>query len=225
MSRICIIPARGGSKRIPRKNIKLFLGKPIIAYSIEAALESGLFERVIVSTEDKEIGNIAEAYGAEVPFYRSEANANDFATTMDVLQEVHREVGGDFEVANCLYPTAPFVTTSLLREALALLLKTDVDAVFPVLKYGHPIQRAFSLNSDGLIRMREPDMLAVRTQDLLPYYHDCGMFYAYRPARVLPQNKIWTDNVAAIEVAENSAHDIDTLADWKIAELKYKSLR
>ena len=145
MRRIAIITARGGSKRIPRKNIKEFCGKPILAYSIEAALASGLFDTVMVSTDDEEIAGIAKEYGAEVPFYRSEATSNDFATTNDVLLEVLAEYekrGEQYDVACCIYPTAPFVTSEKLKDATKRLEDSDADTIIPVVAFSYPPQRA-----------------------------------------------------------------------------------
>ena len=149
MTKLCIIPARGGSKRIPKKNIKLFLGKPIIAYSIEAAIESKLFDVVMVSTDDDEIKEIAISYGASVPFLRSKKNSDDFATTYDVIEEVllkYKEVGENFEIACCIYSCAPFVTKEKLNESLKLLNTNKYDSVFPVIQFEFPIQRALKKN-------------------------------------------------------------------------------
>lgn len=224
MSRLCIIPARGGSKRIPRKNIRPFLGKPIIAYSIEAALASGLFDEVMVSTDDEEIAEVARSFGASVPFLRSAATADDFATTMDVLAEVHARYATAFEQACCIYATAPFVSAELLRRAAARLDETGGDCVFPVLRYGFPVQRALRMAGDGGVSLLRPEYLNSRSQDLEPSFHDCGMFYFYRPETVLSKGKIWTDASYGVEVGETAAHDIDTPEDWKMAELKYKFL-
>ncbi|MGE5943412.1 MAG: pseudaminic acid cytidylyltransferase [Flavobacteriales bacterium] len=149
MGNLAIIPARGGSKRIPRKNIKLFLGKPIIAYSIEAALNSKLFDEVMVSTDDEEIAVIAKKYGATVPFMRSKDNSDDYATTLEVINEVlseYKERNIEYQYTTCIYPTAPFVSSSILREAFKILLDNAFDTVFPVIQYGYPIQRAIKIN-------------------------------------------------------------------------------
>ena len=222
MNRLAIIPARGGSKRIPRKNIRPFLGKPIIAYSIEAALRSGLFSEVMVSTDDEEIAAVAKEYGAAVPFYRSTQSADDFATTVDVLREVHRTYDRSFDLACCIYATAPFVTATLLQRGLDVLQRGDRDSVFPVLAYSSPIQRALYLTEDDRVAILSPEYLQARSQDLAPRYHDCGMFYWYRPDRILEPGKLWTDNSGCILLDEMEAHDIDTEMDWRIAEFKYQ---
>ena len=178
MSSIAIITARGGSKRIPRKNIKLFLGRPIMEYSIEAALQSGCFEEVMVSTEDEEIARIAREAGAKVPFFRSEATSGDFATSADVIAEVLEEYqkrGRFFDDACILYPTAPFVTAGKLQEAMRLLQEKKADSVLPVVRFSFPPQRAF-LMEEGKITYADPKCSNVRSQDLQPLYHDCGQF-------------------------------------------------
>lgn len=225
MSKIAIIPARGGSKRIPRKNIKFFLGKPIIAYSIKAALESKLFDEVMVSTDDEEIKNIALKYGAKVPFFRSEVNSNDFATTADVITEViseYEQKGMFFDYCTCIYPTAPFVSTKILERATNQLIKGDFDCVFPVLEYSYPIQRALRINSDEKVEMIDPSKLNTRSQDLLASYHDAGQFYMLNVKRFITSQKLWTENTSVIKINELEAHDIDNITDWKLAELKYK---
>jgi N-acylneuraminate cytidylyltransferase len=178
MSNLAIIPARGGSKRIPRKNIKLFLGKPIIAYSIEAALKSNLFDEVMVSTDDKEIAEIAKVYGAKVPFFRSKENSDDYSTTTDVLLEVlnnYKQEGMGFSNACCIYPTAPFVSKEKLELAYSKLLKENFDCVFPVVRYGFPIQRAMFFDEEN-IKMIQPEHMLSRSQDLKTSFHDVGQF-------------------------------------------------
>ncbi|NJC26153.1 pseudaminic acid cytidylyltransferase [Neolewinella antarctica] len=224
MSRLCIIPARGGSKRIPRKNIRPFLGKPIIAYSIEAALASGLFDEVMVSTDDEEIAAVARQFGASVPFMRSAATADDFATTVDVIAEVLGEYRWEFAEVCCVYATAPFVTVDLLKQATELRLSATADCVFPALAYSFPVQRSIELDPTGKIRLRHPEHLTTRSQDLLPVYHDAGMFYTFDPAVILAKGSLWTDNTRIITVEELAAHDIDTPADWRVAEFKHQLL-
>jgi len=171
MSRLAIIPARGGSKRIPRKNIKLFLGEPIISYSIKAALKSNLFDEVMVSTDDNEIKEIALKYGAKVPFMRSAKNSNDYATTVDVVEEVletYRLQKKQFDYCCCIYPTAPFVSENLLTEAFHKLLEHKFDCVFPVSKYSFPIQRGMTINKEDKIEMIDASKMNVRSQDLDP---------------------------------------------------------
>lgn len=225
MKRIAIIPARGGSKRIPRKNIKNFLNKPIISYSIEAALQSGLFDEVMVSTDDEEIAEIAKSFGASVPFLRSEKNSNDFATTFDVINEVisrYKELGSTFEEACCIYPTAPFTTAERLKQFHDFLEQSKFDCVFPVLKYGYPIQRGLRLNNDGQMRMIYPEHLVTRSQDLDASYHDAGQFYWFTVDRLMKFGQLWTDNTGSLEIREMEAHDIDSIEDWEIAEFKYQ---
>lgn len=180
MKNICIIPARGGSKRIPRKNVKDFLGKPIIAYSIEAALQSKLFDEVMVSTDDEEIAGVARKYGASVPFMRSAATADDHATTADVLNEVilkYADRGRSFDACCCLYATAPFVTPQRLQEAHAKLDASDCIGTFTVVPYSYPVQRSIRIDSDGSSYMSCPEYKSARSQDLETIYHDAGQFY------------------------------------------------
>jgi N-acylneuraminate cytidylyltransferase len=227
MSKLAIIPARGGSKRILRKNIKLFLGKPIIAYSIEAALKSKLFDEVMVSTDDEEIREIALKYGAKVPFLRSETNANDFATTAAVINEVlevYKTRNKLFKYCICIYPTAPFVSSNLLIKAFKKLKKDKLDAVFSVLKYGFPIQRAMKINKEDKVEMVDVSKMNIRSQDLESSFHDAGQFYALNVSAFIKKQKLWTNNTGCIEINELKAQDIDTETDWKLAELKYKLL-
>ncbi len=227
MSRIAIITARGGSKRIPRKNIKEFCGKPILAYSIEAALASELFEEVMVSTDDEEIAAIARQYGAKVPFFRSERTASDFATTNDVLREVlerYEEMGRSFTTAACIYPTAPFVTARKLRKAAERLESSDADTLIPVVKFSYPPQRAMAIEEGRLI-FRHPQYLSSRSQDLVPYYHDAGQFYFFDTAAYRRNGELMTGNVLPFEVSEMEVQDIDNQTDWEIAELKYQVMK
>jgi N-acylneuraminate cytidylyltransferase len=226
MGNICIIPARGGSKRIPRKNIKYFLGKPIIAYSIQAALDSLLFDEVMVSTDDSEIAKIAVKYGAKVPFKRSDKNSDDFATTFDVIEEViisYKNEGREFDNVCCLYACAPFVTKELILESFQKLKSNNFDTVFPVIPYSFPIQRAL-IEKNGKIFMIKENNLQSRTQDLEKTYHDVGQFYCCKIDRIMLNKKILTNNTGGIFVTELDAQDIDNHIDWKLAELKY-SLR
>ncbi len=221
---IAIIPARGGSKRIPRKNIKNFLGKPIIAYSIEAALKSNLFDEVMVSTDDKEIAEIAVKYGAKVPFFRSKETANDYAGLTDVIIEVlnkYKEQNIIYDNLCCILATAPFLTQKDLINSYNKLIKSTFDSVFPVVRYSFPIQRAMQFEGEN-IKMIWPENLTKRSQDLKPSFHDAGLFYWAKTNIILEQNKLWTDNTTAIEISEQKAQDIDTSEDWEIAELKYK---
>lgn len=227
MSTLCIIPARGGSKRIPRKNIKNFLGKPIIEYSIQAALESSLFDEVMVSTDDKEIAEIAEKSGAKVPFLRSSENANDFASTVDVLYEVidrYKKRGQHFDSVCCIYPTAPLIKIDHLKEAYALMIENKFDCVFPVTPFSYPVQRALIQDKDGTVKMAQQEFKNSRSQDLVPHYHDCGQFYWFKADVILNERKIWTDNTGSIILSNIEVQDIDEPSDWQIAELKYKYL-
>ena len=226
MSSIAIIPARGGSKRIPRKNIKEFLGKPIIAYSIEAALSSGLYDEVMVSTDDVEIVEIAKKYGANVPFMRSAKTSDDFATTSDVLIEVienYIKIGKSFEYLTCIYPTSPFVTVQKLKEAFELLEKCNFYSVFPVVKFGYPILRSLKL-IDNKLSMNWPEYINHRSQDLQAAYHDTGQFYTGITEYFMEYKTMFTPNTGAIIVPEIEIQDIDNDVDWKLAELKYKLL-
>lgn len=225
MSKLVIIPARGGSKRIPRKNIKYFFGKPILAYSIEVALESNLFDEVMVSTDDKEIKEIAESFGAKVPFLRSEINSDDFATTADVIDEVllnYKKIGNSFDYCVCIYPTAPLLSINILEEAISKLIDFDLYSVFPVLEYGYPIQRALRLNEDNRIEMIDPSKESTRSQDLKTSYHDAGQFYALNAKKFKIKKKLWTENTGVVKISNLEAQDIDNIIDWRLAELKYK---
>lgn len=226
MSRVAIITARGGSKRIPRKNIKEFCGKPILAYSIQAALESGLFDEVMVSTDDEEIVRIAEQYGARVPFLRSEQTANDYATTNDVLLEVLAEYekrGRHFETAACIYPTAPFVTAQKLISATKQLEESDADTLIPVVAFSYPPQRALVVENGRLV-FKYPEYMDSRSQDLQPHYHDVGQFYVFRTDRFAVNRKLMLGNILPLVVSEMEVQDIDNPADWEIAEIKYRRM-
>jgi pseudaminic acid cytidylyltransferase len=224
---ICIIPARGGSKRIPRKNIKMFLGKPIIAYSIEAAISSGLFDEVMVSTDDYEIATIAKKYGALVPFMRSNKTATDFATTFDLIEEVlkqYKVIDCIFDYVCCIYACAPFVTKNKLFESFDLLTANNFDSVFPVMSFGFPIQRALKFDEEK-ISFFYPEFSLSRSQDLEKSYHDAGQFYWMNVKKCLEQKKILTDNSGSIVISEMEGQDIDNEIDWQLAELKYGLLQ
>lgn len=224
MTRLAVITARGGSKRIPRKNIKPFLGKPMLSYAVDAALQSGLFDEVMVSTDDEEIAAIAKASGAKVPFMRSAATANDHATTRDVLSEVLSEygkIGHRFEEFACIYPCVPFLTGKILSEAHKVFSDTDADALMPVVRYSFPIQRAVRIGATGLLSFREPEHAVTRSQDLEPMYHDVGMFYFYRTQGFLSEGTMKT---VPFIMKEERVQDIDTPEDWRLAEIKYRML-
>ncbi|MCD6067570.1 MAG: CMP-N-acetylneuraminic acid synthetase [Bacteroidetes bacterium] len=227
MHKLAIITARGGSKRIPRKNIKLFRGKPIIAYSIETAVKSGLFDYVMVSTDDDEIATIAVQYGAEVPFKRSPQTADDFSGTAEVLTEVIEELkrtGRSFEYACAIYPTAPFISAEKLEEAFELLKEKNYNSVFPVCAFSFPVQRSLELDDHNKIEMRWPENALKRSQDLPPSYHDAGQFYWLNTAQFGQEKKLYTSNSGAIVLNELEVQDIDNETDWKIAELKHSLL-
>ena len=197
MRKIAIITARGGSKRIPRKNIKEFCGKPILAYSIEAARTSGLFDTVMVSTDDREIAELARKYGAEVPFFRSERTAGDFATTNDVLLEVLEEYekrGECYDLGCCIYPTAPFVTAAKLKDALGRLEGSGADTLIPVVAFSYPPQRAMVVREDRLV-FEYPRYLDSRSQDLEPHYHDVGQFYLFYTEAFRRNGKLMVGNI------------------------------
>lgn len=225
---IAIITARGGSKRIPKKNIKEFMGKPMLAYAIDAAKSSGLFETVMVSTEDDEIARIAKQYGAEVPFMRSERTASDYAITFDVLEEVIQEYknrGKVYDELCCIYPCVPFLTAETLCKAYKLM-KEGIDAIMPVSKYPVPVEWSFRFdNETGLLTADNPEATLIRSQDLIPRYYDVGMFYFLKTEAMLKYKTINPPKMLGYVVDENECQDIDTEEDWKSAEIKYQILR
>lgn len=224
MKNLAIIPARGGSKRIPKKNIKDFLGKPIIAYSIEVALGSQLFDEVMVSTDDEEIASIATQYGANVPFTRTEKTSNDYATTMDVLNEVTTQYRDKFNMTFdyicCIYATAPLIKAEHLREGFKLLSEKKYSSVYPVVPFSYPVLRGVKINEQGRTEMMWKEYMNSRSQDLEPVYHDAGQWYWYRPSEI--NNSLFTNNTASIILNEEEVQDIDNSTDWKLAEMKYE---
>lgn len=221
---VAVITARGGSKRIPRKNIRDFLGKPIIEYSIRAALEAKVFDVVMVSTEDEEIAQIAKRAGAEVPFLRSGETADDFATTTDVLLEVletYDRIGQSFDTMCCIYPTAPFVTADKLRRAMEMLKEPETDSVLPVTAFSFPPMRGMYVRQNN-VSYCYPEYAKKRSQDIETMYHDCGQFYCINTEIFLREKKLVTDNTKGIIVPEWEVQDIDTLEDWTMAEMKYR---
>lgn len=223
MKNLCIIPARGGSKRIPRKNMKPFLGKPMLAYSIEAALATGLFDEVMVSTDDKEIAEVALKYGAKVPFMRNAETANDFATTDDVLIEVvkmYKEMGQEFDNLCCIYATAPMIQVKDIISAYEILQSSNFTVVYPVVQFSYPIWRCLDMAEDGSMNYHWPEFELSRSQDLPKEYHDTGTFYWHKIERWM-NGEIKTGGII---VDETTIQDIDTETDWKIAEMKYKLL-
>ena len=226
MRQIGIITARGGSKRIPRKNIKEFCGRPILAYSIDAALQSEAFDVVMVSTDDEEIAETARRYGAEVPFFRSRETAGDYASTADVLAEVleeYQKQGQEFDLLCGIYPTAPFLKPETLKKAMALLAESHADAVQPVVRFSFPPQRGVCIR-DGEVRFLWPEYRNARSQDLEPYYHDVGQFYCLNAKSFLSQKALVMERTLPFILPELEVQDIDTEEDWKIAELKYRLL-
>jgi N-acylneuraminate cytidylyltransferase len=222
--KIAIITARGGSKRIPRKNIKDFCGKPIICYSIEAALTAGIFDEVMVSTDDEEIAEVAKKAGASVPFMRSEATSNDYATTDDVLKEVVEEYekrGQHFDILVCIYPTAPFITAGKLKKAVELQEEKDADEVLPVVAYSFPPQRAHIIR-DGCLQYQYPENEKKRSQDLETIYHDCGQFDVIKIENILQEDL--TKKTIPLIMSELEVQDIDNEVDWKLAEIKYQMM-
>lgn len=227
MKSIAIITARGGSKRIPRKNIKEFMGKPMLAYAIEAAKRSGIFNTVMVSTDDEEIAAVAKDFCAEVPFMRSAETASDYATTYDVLEEVlteYKKLNIDFDMVCCIYPCVPFLTADSLHKAYNQMLSDSNDAVMPVCKYPVPIEWAMTIN-EGILMPNDRDAQLIRSQDLVPKYYDVGMFYFCKTSALLEHKTLIPPNTGAYIIDETECQDIDTLEDWKTAELKYKILQ
>lgn len=224
---VAIIPARGGSKRIPRKNIREFRGRPMMAWPIEAALASGVFDTVMVSTDDPEIAETARIFGAEVPFMRSAAAADDHATTSEVLLEVlsrYAETGTCFDLACCLYPTAPFVRAQNLMDGRARLLESQFNVILPVAAFSYPIWRSLCREEDGHIVLNFPENLNARSQDLPTAYHDAGQWYWFRTAAFLRDRVLMGPNTGSVVLPATQVQDIDTEEDWALAELKHERM-
>lgn len=224
--RLAVIPARGGSKRIPRKNIKLFGGKPIIAWSISAALQSGCFDRVIVSTDDPEISEVAKAYGAEVPFIRPLELSDDHTGTIPVIAHAiswQNDHGQHVSEACCIYATAPFVQFKDIQRGLHTLLSSDADYAFSVTRYAFPIQRAIRITQNQRIEMFQPVHLNTRSQDLEEAWHDAGQFYWGKARPWLTNQPLFGSGAAPVPLPLHRVQDIDTLEDWVHAELMFKS--
>jgi pseudaminic acid cytidylyltransferase len=223
---VAVIPARGGSKRIPRKNIKPFCGKPMIAWSIEAALQSGCFEQVIVSTDDKEIADVARQYGADVPFMRPAELSDDHTGTIPVIahaiEQLSRQGAAPQQVC-CIYATAPFITPQDLQRGLELLMTNSCDYAFSVTSYPFPIQRAIRITQSGRVEMFRPEQFAMRSQDLEEAYHDAGQFYWGRTAAWLTGRPIFSPDAVPVILPRHQVQDIDTLEDWQRAELMFKA--
>ncbi len=229
MTAVAIIPARGGSKRIPRKNIRTFHAEPIISYAIRAALESGVFAEVMVSTDDEEIADVARERGAQVPFLRSAGSSGDRATTLDVLVEVldsYRRLGREFDTLCCLYPTAVLTLPETLQAGAARLqAEPGAECVLPVVAYSYPIQRALLIRN-GRLLMAQPDQAHARTQDLEPAYHDAGQWYWIRVNALSdPAFRILGPASVPIVVGSLVTQDIDTEEDWAMAEVKFELLQ
>lgn len=225
---VAIIPARGGSKRIPRKNIRHFHGKPMIAYSIEAALASDCFDKVIVSTDDAEIAEVAKKYGAEVPFLRPSSISDDYATTMDVIQHAITwcdNNGWDIGDVCCLYATAPFVLPEDLQKGYELLKETSVQFTFSATSFPFPIQRAIKLDEQGSVSMFLPENEQMRSQDLEEAYHDAGQFYWGRKEAFLNKLSVFSSHSKAVLLPRKRVQDIDNQEDWELAESLFSVLR
>jgi pseudaminic acid cytidylyltransferase len=224
LNSIAIITARGGSKRIPKKNIKLFAGKPIIQYSIEAAKESMCFDEVMVSTDDIEIAELALSLGATVPFMRSPSTSDDFSTTSEVLEEVllkYKSIGKEFKYFCCLYPTAPLISANVLQSAYKKLIDSGADSVIPVVKYSSSIYRSFR-TENGYLKMNWPENLNIRSQDLPASFYDSGQFYFVKSNYFNKNRKIFGDFTLPFELSFLESQDIDSYSDWEIAEFKFE---
>lgn len=223
--KIAIIPARGGSKRIPKKNIKDFLGKPIIAYSIELAIKCQLFDEIMVSTDDVEIAEVSEKFGANVPFMRSAKNSSDRATTLDVINEVldfYKKKNNNFLYGCCIYPTSPLIQEDHLIQGYKKLKDHYFDTVFPVVPFSYPIWRGFEIKDRGKGEMIWPEYINSRSQDLKQVYHDAGQWYWFNTKLV--KSSLFAGNNGCISLLEEQVHDIDNASDWIIAEMKYHLL-
>jgi N-acylneuraminate cytidylyltransferase len=225
--KLCVIPARGGSKRIPKKNTKTFLGQPIIAYSIKAALSSGCFDRVVVSTDDNEIAQIANKYGAETPFRRPDELANDYTATLPVIQHAIEMIeieGVKISEVCCLYATAPFVQSQAIQKAYQQMKATSSDYCFSVTRYAFPIQRSIKITEQQRVEMLYPEHLNARSQDLEETYHDAGQFYWGKVEAFKQLKPIFSEDSSPFILDNHLVQDIDTLEDWKRAEVMYQVL-
>lgn len=226
--RVAVIPARGGSKRIPRKNIKPFAGRPMIAWSISAAVDSGCFDRVLVSSDDPEIIEIAKAEGAEAPFVRPAGISGDHATTVDVIAHALRwleDSGRPATLGCCIYATSPMLMAEDLRAGLDLISGSELDYVISATRYSYPIQRALTLDASQRVGMAQPEYINARSQDLPPRYHDAALFYWGQAASWQQAKAVFTARTAAVIIPEHRCQDIDTPDDWIAAELKFAALR
>jgi len=226
--KVAIIPARGGSKRIPRKNIKNFCGKPMIAWSIEAAIKSGCFDRVVVSTDDEEIAAVAKEYGAEVPFMRPKELADDFAGTTPVIKQAIQWLNKNAEPPSfvcCIYATAPFVSAEDIQQGLKQLEQTQASYAFTVTSYAFPIQRAIKITAKNGIEMFTPAHFNTRSQDLEEAYHDAGQFYWGKAEAWLAETIIFGPDSTPIILPRHRVQDIDTPEDWERAEWLFKAMK
>jgi len=225
---VAVIPARGGSKRIPGKNVRSFFGKPMIQYSVEAARESGLFDRVVVSTDSREIADVAVRAGAEVPALRPEALADDHTPTIPVLLHAFRELipdGSSYELGCCILATAPFLQSRYLKEGFELIRTRGVSSVLAVTRSRFPIFRAMKLSEEGQIRWVWPEHESTRSNDLPTTYHDAGQFFWFDVARFLKNERILMPDSLPVELPGHLVQDIDTPEDWSVAEQLYRALR
>lgn len=226
--KLAVIPARGGSKRIPRKNVKSFGGKPMIEWSVAAALESGCFDRIVVSTDDEEIAETARRAGAEVPFMRPPQLSDDYTGTIPVIRhavEMVSAAGIQVTQACCIYATAPFLQAQDLRKGLLLLEESGCDYVFSVTSYAFPIQRAIRLTPQGRVEMFNPEHFMTRSQDLEEAYHDAGQFYWGTGSAWRQEKTIFGVNSASLILPRHRVQDIDTPEDWERAEWLFKAMR
>ncbi|WP_394128827.1 pseudaminic acid cytidylyltransferase [Shewanella maritima] len=226
---IAIIPARGGSKRIPKKNIKDFAGKPLIAYSIDAAVNSGCFDKVIVSTDDSEIAEVARSYGAETPFIRPDNIADDYATTAVVIAHAIdwcQQQNYSIDFVCCVYATAPFIQIEHIRDSLALIKQHgSASYCFPVCEFSFPIQRAISIDEHSRVSMFQPEHFNTRSQDLTQGFHDVGQFYWGKPHAFVQQIPMFSEAAIAYPISRKWVIDLDTQEDWEYALLLQKALK
>ena len=225
---ICIIPARGGSKRIPRKNIKSFCGQSIIGYSIKAALDSQCFDQVIVSTDDAEIAEVAKSFGASVPFVRPDELANDYTGTIPVIKHAIEWFDDQKQLLSevcCLYATTPFVQADTIRKAYKQMKQEKADYCFTVTSFEFPIQRAVKVTTENRIEMFHPKYLETRSQDLKEAYHDAGQFYWGKAEAFRQQKPLFSKSATPYLLPRHLVQDIDTPEDWKRAELMYQVLK
>ena len=223
LTTLSIIPARGGSKRIPHKNLKNFLGKPIISYPIRSAIESKCFDEVMVSTDDTATAKIAKSLGAKVPFMRSKKNSNDYATTVDVLLEVladYHKLRKHFDLVCCIYPTSVSVTIDVIKNAKKMM-QSGINGVATIVPFEHPINRAIKLDIKNTLSFKYPESAELRTQDFTQYYHDAGQLYFLKAETLMVEKKVFLSNMKPIIMGNNVVQDIDSIDNWKIAEIKF----